>query len=268
MVADSDGDVFAVADTDSRRVLFLDSNRELAGILYLDRLNTPVSALTDLCVSNGKVYVAGVRYKGDSDIVESERIVCYDRSGNQLSIPFETSEGKSARPSIKAMCESDDGVYVCRSTYELHEDSDDGKVTLFHLDEGGEARQVRETSDTADIFDIGVDPGDGSYVTLSQRGIIDDEYDLSVPNAQWPHVFLEVDLGTDEEVLAYDDRASGARRSPPSPRSGSSSCSSRSTGRPCGPSSPSCSCACCARPPTAGRRSGCARRARTASPLA
>ncbi|MBR0405166.1 MAG: hypothetical protein IJI68_08215 [Eggerthellaceae bacterium] len=57
-VVDSDGEVTAVVVGESRRALVLNSSGDLTGIINCETLDSPIDAITDVCVSNGLV-IAG-----------------------------------------------------------------------------------------------------------------------------------------------------------------------------------------------------------------
>lgn len=103
VVADSDGHNTVIADTEARRVLVLDERMRLISIISFDVADAPIDAVTDLCVSQGTVYVAGIRYLEGSTDIDKERVISYDVLGAHDTEVF-TREGDGANvPSIKSI---------------------------------------------------------------------------------------------------------------------------------------------------------------------
>ena len=60
IVVDSDGNMTAIADSESRRALILNADNNLTGIVDCTIIDAPSDAITDVCVSNGIIYLLGV----------------------------------------------------------------------------------------------------------------------------------------------------------------------------------------------------------------
>lgn len=86
VAADSDGEVTAIIDHESSRALILNGDAELTGVVNFSVVDSPVQVATDICVSEGIVYVAGVKYAPESELVTEERVAAYDTGGSLLGV--------------------------------------------------------------------------------------------------------------------------------------------------------------------------------------
>ena len=224
VVADSNGEMTVIVDSDSRRALILDSNGELTGVVSCTTMDSPVDAITDVCISDGCVYAAGVRYEPDSDEVQLERVSQFGMDGQFLGTVFEVAGHNSSVPSIKSLsCALHQGLAISYSKFaqvkvpaqienasepEHQEETPGSKETIaFVFLDGSGAREVGSVVESEfRISDIALALGDESYyATLSERGLLDDNgesYDSSVYNGR---VFVAVDISTSGSLYACDD---------------------------------------------------------------
>ena len=114
-VVDSDGESTVVVDTESRRALIMNADGEMTGVIDCTTADSPVNAITDVRVSDGLVYVSGVRFAPDSDIIEKERVAVYSEGGTPIALAFEMQGDGSATPLVKSLSDIPDGVAVVPS---------------------------------------------------------------------------------------------------------------------------------------------------------
>lgn len=113
--ADSNEKITAIVDSESRRVLILDEQRMLVGMVQCGVLNSPLDTITDICVSNDTIYVAGAMYKKDSNIIARERVVAYDMFGSSEEVVFDTETKNALLPEIKTMDDAEDGTEIANN---------------------------------------------------------------------------------------------------------------------------------------------------------
>ena len=206
-VVDSDGEMTGVVDTESRRALILNADGDLTGVVGCTTTDSPVDAITDICVRDGLVYLAGVRYAPDSDVITAERLVAYDKGGNFQGFVYEMENG-TPNPQIKAVHSTSKGLAIA---YEKSSDASSASAPsslLFGIvDERGfnKAGEV-QTGDVA-TFDaaIGTDGDAFRCTALSVRGVLDDGGDDFAPQVYAGHVFTNIDLGGNGVLYACDD---------------------------------------------------------------
>ena len=109
---DSNGEFTVVADTESRRALIINEKGNLTGVMSCLTIDSPFEAITDVCVSNGSIYVSGVRYVPDSDVIKEERVAQYDKGGNFKGIVYSVEGSDSELPSIKSLNNTEGGVAI------------------------------------------------------------------------------------------------------------------------------------------------------------
>lgn len=208
--ADSNGEVTAIVDSESRRVLLLNAQHKLTGIISCDELNAPLEAVTDVCVTDKTVYVAGVQYQKDSDIIVRERVVAYARSGKTMSVVFDLDATNHMTPQIMSLDGSDDGVYVVLCQEESANAENEG-IEVIHVNLEGTRVIDKRQMEVASVYDVGYNAKNGVLRTLSQRGAIDDDFDESGIDDEpflADHVFTSLDVADDESVCLYDDATS------------------------------------------------------------
>ncbi|MBQ9002638.1 MAG: hypothetical protein IJ087_12370, partial [Eggerthellaceae bacterium] len=218
--ADSDGDMTVVVDSGSRRALILNADNSLTGVVGCTTADTPIDAITDACAADGLVYLAGVRFAPDSDVIEQERVVAYDKGGNLQGTVLEIPGSGSVSPAIKSLSDIPNGVAVA---YEKRDDPDAA--------EGGGGESADGSSDERDIelgfvlvdsagihefdgiaasreavHDAAFSIGDEShYATLSFRGVLSTGASDAASQAYAGHVFTAIDVGDDGTLYACDD---------------------------------------------------------------
>ena len=214
-VVDSDGTMTAIADTESHRVLILNNENSLTGVVRTDVTESPFDAVTDVCVVGDLVYVAGMRFAPDSDIIQNEVIATYDKGGNAQSTVFKLPGSNQVYPSIKSLNNADNGVVVSYTKEAPNNDKDDQDDTydlVFQFVNATEDRELQTekikelaTYDTAFSFSPTI-----QYTTLSVRGRLNDslsEYDASIYK---DHVFTSIDIDDTSNTLYACDDTSGA----------------------------------------------------------
>ncbi len=240
--ASSDGSVTAIADSASRRVLLLDEGDNLDGIIDCGALGSPVEAVTDVCVSDGHVYVAGLRYVPDSDVISTERVVSYDPDGSFEQVVYERAGTGANVPALRSLSSMSGGavVAVCSEAADKPAadkpaadkpaadkpaadnpaadnpaadkpagDSDSGTDVSFVLvGPGGERELASAREDVAGVQDAGYVAQEGKYATLSFRGVLN-ESDVEGARRFPDRTFTSLDVGADGSVYVTDD-VSGA----------------------------------------------------------
>lgn len=173
--ADSTGINTAVVDSASRRVLILNDDDRITGIVECNALNSPLEAITNVCVTNKTVYVAGVKYQKDSDIITQERIVAYNMAGRSEKIVYDQKIDNETMPTIKALekGENDDVYVMVQRDSPLTDDM--SAFELLHVDRR-EARKVEGFGEKlVGVFRIGYSAKADTYATISIRGLLNDE---------------------------------------------------------------------------------------------
>ena len=152
--ADSNGTITAIVDSASQRVLILNSNDELTGIINCARLNSPLEKATDVCVSGDTVYVAGVVYESDSDVIKRERIVAYDSHGRSEQIVYNLDDQQSLLHSIKTMDNAPDGIYAARLP-EADDRDTAVPIEVLHVTRAGWEKENDGALSATTAFDMG-----------------------------------------------------------------------------------------------------------------
>lgn len=213
MTADSNGETTIIADTESRRLLILNKGHHLTGIINCESPNSPIEAVTDVCVSNGEVYAAGVKYEKDSNIIIRERVVAYDAHGGSRAIVYDSGEVNEQSPAIKSLCEADDGVLVAMfQEDETADPSGSMLLRVLKVDRTGSSEVVRKAMDWMSVFDMGYNSHQDVFATVSVRGMIND---LMGEDSELEHkdrVFTSIDIADDRSVYARDDSSGSIYR--------------------------------------------------------
>ena len=115
-VAEHNSKHTAIVDSESRRVLILNKSNQLTGTINCDALNSPLEAVTDVCVAGDIIYVAGVQYETDSTVINRERVVAYDSRGRSSTIVFDKEVKNEGTPSIRTMDNVGDDAYFVMVT--------------------------------------------------------------------------------------------------------------------------------------------------------
>ena len=122
-IVDTDGVHTAIVDSESRNVLILNKDRKLTGIIDCGKLNSPIEAVTNVCVADKVLYVAGVKFQEDSDIIVQERVVAYDMRGGAEAVVFDLPVDNQQNSCIKAMDSMGNDVDVVMVTQETAQDN-------------------------------------------------------------------------------------------------------------------------------------------------
>lgn len=199
IASDSDGKMTAIADTESRRVLILNADSDLTGVVDCTTFDSPVEAVVDVRVSDELVYVAGVKYAPDSTDVQLERVAVYDKGGNLQGVAFE-AEGSVLGNKIKCLAADDEGVVVGLVQYD---DASAGLSFVFaNLDT---KREVANAKELQDIFDVAFSAKTDEFVVLSSRGLLNDNIVEGPAHAFPNRVFTAIDLSDSGVMYACDD---------------------------------------------------------------
>ena len=206
--ADSDGEFTVVADTESRRALILNADGDLTGVVSCVTADSPVDAITDVCVRDGRIYVLGVRYEPDSDTITKERVAVYDKGGNLQDVVYEKA-GRDENRLIKALHDTREGVAVSYEQYSVDQpDAVKGDIVFDLIGEDGITQIGQVKKGSTGVFDVALaddDNGEYRYVTLSVRGMLGDgesEFDQKVLAG---HVYTAIALDSKGTLYACDD---------------------------------------------------------------
>ena len=205
--ADSDGEFTAVVDTESRRVLIMNADGDLTGVVSCLTADSPIDAITDVCVSKGYVYVAGVRYEPDSSVIAEERLAFYDKGGNYKGIVF-SIRGDGDSPDIKALCDVPEGVAVAYERTDHDGPLKTSSTIAFDIVDKDAATRIG-TIDAGAISTYAAafaadGKGDYRYATLSVRGVLSDGKTDYASETLTNHVFTAIDIEGDT-LYACDD---------------------------------------------------------------
>lgn len=165
----SDGSLTAVIFDQARKVALIDDEGRLAGLIDCNTFESPIEVATEVCVSDERVYVAGVTRNPGSDHIAFERVVAFNREGKQLSTIYEI-EGRDTMTRLRSLDDQDDDVIVGRY---VEDDKGVADHVVFEKANDGDHRQVA-SSLAAYYMLVDASYGAGRAATLSYRGIIDD----------------------------------------------------------------------------------------------
>lgn len=207
---DSDGEFTVIADTESRRALILNADGDLTGVVSCTTIDSPIDAITDVCVSNGSIYLSGIRYEPDSDVIAQERVITFDKGGNYKGIAFEIG-GQDDNPDIKSLNDDPAGFVVA---YEKSRGDDPlfSKATLaFSLVSDTEIHDIGSAdAGNMAVYDVAVaNTGDEGYLyaTLNALGVLGaGNEQLSTKNISG-HVFTSIEIGDNGALYACDDES-------------------------------------------------------------
>ena len=216
--ADSNGELTAIVDTESRRVLVLNDDGDLTGEVDCTTFNSPIDAVSNVCVSQKFIYVAGVKYAPDSSAIEKERIAIYDKGGNFQGIYYELVRKDSDSvqmysniPSIVSICSVPDGVIAVLRGYAKSSNgqSVQSEITLVHVTlDASEEVEKRELGGS-EIYKAGYSAESNVLAHMSMRGMINDD-DFEKPVIFPDHVFADIGISSDGHTVYACDDLSGA----------------------------------------------------------
>ena len=205
---DSDGEFTVVADTESRRALIINAEGDLTGVVSCTTSDSPIDAITDVCVSNGRLYLSGVRYKPDSEAIAQERVVVYDKGGNFQGVAYEL-KGNGVAPKIKSLCDAPDGVVVA---YENDNDDDPANAkfsvsfSLINQHTSSEINSIDLHGFEAFSVAVAAEGDDAyCYAVLNARGILSDGQNDYSSQVYDGHVYTAIGIDETGTVYACDD---------------------------------------------------------------
>lgn len=201
-LVDSDGECTAVADTESRRVLILNSEDDLTGVVSCATMDSPIEAVTNVCVSQGVVYVSGVLYAADSDNIAKERVAAYDKGGNLLGVVYETEGYGTSLAKIKGLDDAVQGCAVVAVEVDLDLDGDlegSEEAGSGGSADGADGAESAESAESAD-------GADGSAATDAGVG---DEADDEADAANDTAIGDEAEAASTDGATAASDAAAG-----------------------------------------------------------
>lgn len=114
-LADFTGEMGVIADSASRRLIFLDREHKVTGIVDLTSTSTPIDSASNVCVCNGVVYVAGTKQAGDTSSIASDRVIRFSPTGmyqGEVLAIERDRQSRDALPNIVGLTSADDGVIV------------------------------------------------------------------------------------------------------------------------------------------------------------
>jgi hypothetical protein len=85
---DDEGGV--VVDSSRQRLLFVNGDAEVTGVVRLDSGETPITEAVGVSQRDGTVYVSGVRRAQDAENVVDEAILAYSCDGDPLGVVWES----------------------------------------------------------------------------------------------------------------------------------------------------------------------------------
>lgn len=208
--ADSNGQITAIADSESRRVLVFDDQTRLVGIFDCTAFDSPIDAVIDVCVAGEQVYVAGVTFRADSEIIETERIVALDKTGNPLSVVLEIAGTARVSASLYSLSDEPDGVAVAQDIVAQSSEGDASfwpeGLEVVHVGLGGVQGRSKLTDKSNYPVDVGYSYTRDAYATLNAYGWL--EMGGGTLTMQ-QRLFTSVDMGDNGLAYACDD-VSGA----------------------------------------------------------
>ncbi|MBR3314439.1 MAG: MFS transporter [Atopobiaceae bacterium] len=213
--ADSDGTMTAIIDSESRRMLILNEHNELTGLVDCGKLNSPIDAITDVCVVGDTIYVAGVQYQQDSDIIVRERVIAYNKHGSKEEVLYDLEVDGNWLPEMKSMDNAGDGVFVVL----FHQDYANMRLSalkIVHVSRKG-AEGVDATPMPMEyIYDIGYSSKANAIKSLNTLGTLNDmTTDSKESSPLHGHVFTSLDLADDGSIFLVDDTAEAVCRMDP-----------------------------------------------------
>lgn len=211
IVADSNGEITVVVDSESNRALLLNKDYELTGIVNCHTLNSPIDSIINVCVSDTTVYVTGIKYKSDSDIIAQERVVAYSKRGLAEQVVFDFEEKDyTETPTIKAMDnDGDNGAYIVLASEGLLIEGEYG-VKVVHVNREGEQGEASTTTYNMAAHDMGYSVASNVLEGLSYRGVVGDTYwngDNKQESPYSDYAFTSIDIGDNGNYYLYDDKS-------------------------------------------------------------
>lgn len=213
IAADSNGTSTAIVDTDSSRALILNAEGDLTGVVSCTTIDSPFNAITDVRIVDEFVFLAGVSFAPDSDMIENERVAYYDKGGNFQGVVFERPGTGATTSSIKSLSSAPDGVALACVT--IPDFDPDGPATQtqieFNLITADEVHQLDTVNtDIMLLHDVTFSPANANhYVTLDAFGALKDSVSEHATQLYSGHVFTTIDIDDAGVVYACDDKTGG-----------------------------------------------------------
>lgn len=215
---DSNGQLTAVIDSESRRALIINSDGDLTGVVSCTTTDSPVDAFTDVCVVGDYVFLSGVRFMPDSDHIQMERVSVYDKGGNLKTIPYEVKEDDSISPSIKSLSATEDEAIIAfvgsssegSSESAKTSDSDNPayEITFQGITILGPGEQCVSVKTDDIIHDAAFSSnGENHYATLNYRGLLDDNNPENITGVYDNRVFTAIAIDEEGVLYACDDKS-------------------------------------------------------------
>ncbi|MBR2836576.1 MAG: MFS transporter [Coriobacteriales bacterium] len=211
----SDGTLTAVADTDSRRVLILDKDGLLTGIIDCESFDAPIDAVTDLCVANGQIYVVGVRFAPDSDMIQEERVLVYHEDGKLQKTLYEINDSPRSNPAIISVNDANSGIVAAIEQESVIERLDSinyvQSLLFLFIDKDGEQHVIAQETNEVSAHDAAYSANESNhYAILSTRGLLDDDGVSDFSQVYEGRVFTAVDIDDDGIIYTCDDVSGSA----------------------------------------------------------
>lgn len=205
VAADSNGEFTTVADTESRRVLILNSDGDLTGLVDCETMDSPITYVNDVCVVGEDIYVAGVRTTSESNSIEKERIAVFDKGGNLKGTVYEVDGAGDDTPSIKSIDEAEDGIVFVRMTKTSPgKNVFTGTGISFVFANGAGSRELQTTNaDEFFPYDTTTSADMSTYATLSTQGQI--ARNGSMIPAPSNHIFTAIDIDSRGRIIVCDN---------------------------------------------------------------
>ncbi len=213
---DSDGTLTAVADSESRRLLLLDANDNLTAMIEYDSIGTPIEAVSDVCVSDGMVYVAGLKYQNDTDYITQERVLSYDANGNFRQIVYEVPDPLGFECSIKSLHAAPGGFTVGVAEIQKSPIYAAQLLHFYRVLDGHTAGIIDTDSLGTSVYDGGYSTVAGAYVITTDMGAMTGTYAKESMGMHEGHVFSAADVGDDGSTYAFDEASATLLRIKPS----------------------------------------------------
>lgn len=205
VVADSNGARTAIVDSGSRRVLILNKDHRLMGIIDCGELNSPIEAVTDVCVAEDTIYVTGAKYQADSDIIVRERVIAYNSFGTLKKVLYDRKINDGLTPTMLSMDPTRDGVCVAMMDYESELPGESAiKVVFVNEDTTRVVRRLRV--EPYAIHDAGYCVDKDALHTISNLGVLDGDVSSATDDDfVASHLFTSIDTSDEGEVYLCDD---------------------------------------------------------------
>lgn len=226
--ADSNGEYTVVVDSRSRRALILDKSGSITGMVNTLMTDSPIDAITDVCVEGESIYLLGVRFASGSDVIKSERVVKSDAKGNLFDIVYEKKDEDTTVPSIKALSNVSGGCAIAHEVYssqgtgasstDKRVETTGGKilgetgygVTFEIVDGSGSGKKASIAANDVVVHDAAYSAGKTEHCAiLSIRGVLEGGNEAYDHRLFEGHVLTSIDIDDAGVLYACDDETGG-----------------------------------------------------------